>query len=622
MKKELLATCAASLFFIACGDSSSTSATDSKSTLPKGDSPYCVVKKKGDGATQEIYEPGIGVGESGVTFKNGVATAFVNMTYEAPAENYKKLCKKVKNEAEDVDEGSFSCDSTGYSYTISLPEEAAYSLKEILEDMKSECEALKEDWDEEYGSDNGDDENSSSSKKASSSSAKNGSSSSVKSGSSSSVKSGSSSSVRSGSSSSSKENKVTSSSSIGKDLSVYDVKLSGDAEYNAITDKRDGKKYRVVKIGNQVWFLDNLAFEGSEDYPVVGMVYGYNYSSNGVRVVLYDYAAAMNNMGCKNEVCNEGNAVVQGVCPQGWALPTHEAWTVLSENIADFGYNEFFPQPTGERSSQWLAEDSISRYWTSTEDGNNGAFEWYRYNMYPDNMFPEIKYQTYSKSFGYGVRCIAVKDVVLDSYVEPPSSSVDDLCVSLGICESSSSMGDASSSSFVFNSTYEYGTFTDARDGEIYPYRVINGIKWMAEDLRFSDSELVPKLKDSVWCIGGEEQCGNGGMLYTFAAAQEACPAGWTLPTMDEWKSFAEEMYGIMYMNELIFAQLNIKATGEHGLDGYKKDEYARFWTSVTNGMVAFNMETRRWGSQYFNPSYGYAVRCIQRDDTPAEPAE
>ena len=52
---------------------------------------------------------------------------------------------------------------------------------------------------------------------------------------------------------------------------------------------------------------------------------------------------------------------------------------------------------------------------------------------------------------------------------------------------------------------------------------------WMAENLNYETANS--------WCYGDkEENCAKYGRLYTWAAAMEACPTGWHLPSQDEWK--------------------------------------------------------------------------------------
>jgi len=110
-------------------------------------------------------------------------------------------------------------------------------------------------------------------------------------------------------------------------------------------DSRDGNEYRTVQIGNQCWMAENLRYLPSvtgpsalyPDYYNKYYVYGYdgtnvdeakatnNYANYGV---LYGWLAAM----AWTESSEENPIGVQGVCPDGWHLPSSEEW----EQLIDF----------------------------------------------------------------------------------------------------------------------------------------------------------------------------------------------------------------------------------------------------------------------------------------------
>jgi len=85
-------------------------------------------------------------------------------------------------------------------------------------------------------------------------------------------------------------------------------------------------------------------------------------------------------------------------------------------------------------------------------------------------------------------------------------------------------------------STFNYSTFTDARDGKIYKSIKIGTQVWMAENLAF-------KTANGSWIYGDNEVDGNKyGRLYTWDAAKLAIPDGWHLPTDDEWKQLEKAL--------------------------------------------------------------------------------
>jgi uncharacterized protein (TIGR02145 family) len=80
------------------------------------------------------------------------------------------------------------------------------------------------------------------------------------------------------------------------------------------TDKRDGKVYRKVAIGSDVWMAENLNYEKG------GFCYGYDTSNCAKYGVLYlDYYAA------------------NGACPDGWHLPLDAEWTALENYVGGSG---------------------------------------------------------------------------------------------------------------------------------------------------------------------------------------------------------------------------------------------------------------------------------------------
>ena len=137
--------------------------------------------------------------------------------------------------------------------------------------------------------------------------------------------------------------------------------------FGSFTDSRDGKVYKTVTIGEQLWMAENLAYlpavsalaTGSKTEPHY-YVYGYDgtdvteakayehtptgfeYSPGGAPIksyetygVLYNWPAAMN--GVASSEANPSG--VQGACPPGWHLPSDAEWTQLENYLIANGYN-------------------------------------------------------------------------------------------------------------------------------------------------------------------------------------------------------------------------------------------------------------------------------------------
>jgi uncharacterized protein (TIGR02145 family) len=113
----------------------------------------------------------------------------------------------------------------------------------------------------------------------------------------------------------------------------------GEQAVSTFTDKRDGKVYRIVKIGGQSWFAENLnyAAEGSVCYGEGGKV-------NSVTIVVeYDKilepipTTTLSNTevqaNCKKYGRLYNWETALKACPAGTHLPSDDEWTILVDYV-------------------------------------------------------------------------------------------------------------------------------------------------------------------------------------------------------------------------------------------------------------------------------------------------
>jgi uncharacterized protein (TIGR02145 family) len=190
------------------------------------------------------------------------------------------------------------------------------------------------------------------------------------------------------------------------------------------------------------------------------------------------------------------------------------------------------------------------------------------------------------------------------------------------------------------------GTFTDPRDGKTYKtVKLPDGKTWTAENLSYTPSS------GTSWCWKSDAaMCQQYGRLYDWDAAMAACPAGWHLPTREEWKALVDAVGGMAVAGGKLKATSGWDPKGSkngNGTDDYgfsalpggggsqkpgssSMDKYPRvagaWWTSTENPEVnAFSEKKEQASAQYMdhqNPyvdasnyavkRYGYSVRCVQ----------
>jgi uncharacterized protein (TIGR02145 family) len=175
----------------------------------------------------------------------------------------------------------------------------------------------------------------------------------------------------------------------------------------SFTDSRDGKVYKIVKIGDQVWMAENLNFDcpKSKCYdndPKNAEKYGR----------LYDWETA------------------KKACPSGWRLPSKEEWDGLvdfagGENTAgkklkaESGWNDdegksgngtdnygfsALPGGSGYSDGSFSNVGDGGYWWSATEYNAYNAY--YRLMCYDDS---NVIRSYGNKSYLYSVRCVQDK---------------------------------------------------------------------------------------------------------------------------------------------------------------------------------------------------------------------
>ncbi len=159
------------------------------------------------------------------------------------------------------------------------------------------------------------------------------------------------------------------------------------------TDSRDGHVYKTVKIGNQVWMAENLAYK-----PSNGNYWAYDEDQNNVSKYgyLYDWNKALK------------------VAPAGWHLPTEAELETLFNHIGGEGEKAYKALIKGGTSNfniltgGWRYDDGTfsfkgfnAGFWAATNlDSTNADY----YFLYSENKDAGIDYNL--KSIALSIRLL------------------------------------------------------------------------------------------------------------------------------------------------------------------------------------------------------------------------
>lgn len=181
-------------------------------------------------------------------------------------------------------------------------------------------------------------------------------------------------------------------------LAFVGLALSGVCQKRStITDPRDGNTYRVVEIGAKTWMAQNL------NYYIRG---SWCYDNDDEKCKrygrIYTWDVVMN---------NSLDEKAQGICPEGWHVPTNEEWADLveeyhkSKDLLPNGVSGFDMLFAGCRfpKGNFDFEGKVATFWTSTRDGD--SFVYTRYAYSDKKSAPLIDYST-NTNYGQYLRCV------------------------------------------------------------------------------------------------------------------------------------------------------------------------------------------------------------------------
>jgi uncharacterized protein (TIGR02145 family) len=190
----------------------------------------------------------------------------------------------------------------------------------------------------------------------------------------------------------------------------------------------EGKNYNTVMIGTQCWLKENLnagvKIDGLQNQTNNGIIEKYCYDNLETNCDIYGGLYQWNEM--MQYVTQEGT---QGICPDGWHLPTTQEWNTLLSFLGggttaggamkETGTAHWLPPNAGATNSSGftalgagfrrpiipptsgLKENAM--IWSSTEAANNGAWQ---IQLYFDMPLCGLFANSNTKPGGSSVRCL------------------------------------------------------------------------------------------------------------------------------------------------------------------------------------------------------------------------
>jgi uncharacterized protein (TIGR02145 family) len=168
-------------------------------------------------------------------------------------------------------------------------------------------------------------------------------------------------------------------------------------------------------------------------------------------------------------------------------------------------------------------------------------------------------------------------------------------------------------------------TFTDSRDGNKYKTVTIGAQTWMAQNLNYA--------AEGSGCYKDEDgNCAKYGRLYDWETAKKAVPAGWHLPTDEEWTALTDYVGGARTAGKYLKSATGWDDNGNGGDDYgfsalpgggcsiqgggflfyYNIGDLANFWSATGNSDAAWYRSIRDESVGRHKDNGLFSVRCVK----------
>ncbi|NOU48113.1 MAG: T9SS type A sorting domain-containing protein [Bacteroidales bacterium] len=220
--------------------------------------------------------------------------------------------------------------------------------------------------------------------------------------------------------------KITGKSGVYRSVKMLKPTNSQTVTFNFIACKdADNNNYATVQIGSQVWMAENLnvgtSVNGSQAQTDNGIIEKYNYNDNSLNGDIYGGLYSWTEM-----MQYESSEGIQGICPNGWHIPTDLELTTLNNFLSgvpasgakmkETGFNHwaapntaatnesgFSALPGGTRNSNGTFQNLgyNANFWTSVQSSSTNAW-----NSYLSYNQADLESGNISKETGNSCRCI------------------------------------------------------------------------------------------------------------------------------------------------------------------------------------------------------------------------